>query len=61
MDPNRTISIWLGWVVTNGIRDDPDFNVGVCSVFPHNPMRHNVMCLHGRCLSHPTSDIGESS
>ena len=40
----------------------PDLDVGVCSVWPRNPMGHNedVVSAWPR-LSHPTSDRGETS
>ena len=45
----------------------PDPDVGVCSVWPHNLMGHNEDVVSawggggGVCLSHPTSDRGETS
>ena len=50
--------------MVSGTISDPD--VGVCSIWPRNPMGHNedVVSAWGggwACLSHPTSDKGETS
>ena len=43
----------------------PDPDVGVCFFWPRNPMGHNEDVVSawggGGCLSHPTSDRGETS
>ena len=49
----------------------PDPDVGVCSIWPRNPMGHNEDVVSawggggggegGGCLSHPTLDRGETS